>query len=1625
MADTFQDIDLDSLFDDAPVESGITQPSLNQALQSRPTLRQEALERFQEPPPEDIDLGVLFPEQQTASFNREDLTPEQRELLVTPEESGQKLLDPATGRPRREDEYDQVILGRADELIQDEGLSPELAFEQLRNQFNQRPESDKNFEALKDGAFKIARSKGVAPVNAGDLIELGAESGIILEDLEGKSEDEQVAEIHVWAEQLRSNILAQAGENAPFIEKEVDFAVQDLKDIKTRDAVGEKDKGVVSDFISRVVGGTIDGLAGTDLTEDITNPELDDSLIGQVGSGFGSLGSIGSGAALGAGAGSVIPGVGTTIGATVGAGIQLGRQVLQQVRETYNERLRQTGDKDKAIDAGLIQLGASGVGAYIDNLIVGKVLKPFIKVKGKIVPIRSLPLNQQRKIISEAILKSKGRIGGALKAGTAEALGETIEQGGQEFALDRLGTEESTERLKRSATVGGIVGATVGALARPDGAADVRTQETREQIEQAEQRIEEAPDVQEEATAEPVDEGGAIPEGTAEADTGSEVQAVEEAAVEETAQVVEEETDQAPEVQEQEAAPSQLAVAESRQTVDGANISAALRENFKESEVSIRQREQSNLSPEARAEIEKVGGSEYVIQSNPESAFFARRALENQDIEQVANDLAFNPEGSKVINELPPATKDVALAFVLNDLSNKVQEAKNQNLPQERIDQLTELEAESYFAFNESRTGAGQQLQVGRLTNQLLNISGEGAVRLAEKVFNKARGNKPGTTPEQKQINKELFREQIEVSREANQVDQQVQKQEDLATRVQVSSRTKSDLDAQSAQLQNEIKVEEGVVKEKENRLAELSEVESPTEQQKAEISQLKEDINLSNQVVKQKNKDVQGLNKQSEQAQKQVEKETKALEKQNEDVARLVKNLEKKEKELRTKKREEKAETIVKALPEKTKNRINNLAKQLDSLDETNFYGRQKVMNEMLTELYVADGITPADMFKNAWYANVLSGFSTQAINLFGGATNLLLRANASMLSNPSSIPSFYSSLFKNVGDLFRKDSRIRTELGSIIKEGQFSPSAEGKFNFSNFFELYDNQNIQDILFDESNKGQRLKLLLGEVFTLGGLSKYVMRTLSAGDALIFRSGVDGMATVQVANQLKKDPKSSTLNIRKAALDQVFGTKEQYDAALAQAKEEFKDSDLFNERDEIRRAYEIMDENVDPEILESSKDFGTLANFTRTPDGSLGALAKPLYQLSRLTVPTKFGDVNIGMTILPFVNIPINVAQTTLEFAPGLGTVEIFASKAFKRKPEIIQRQIQAQVLGGAMTGTLVGAALMNIDDDDPFIAIYGANPTDLSDEEVNSATRSRRQSQLQKKIKPFTLKIGNVKLGYKDTPLAYLGGIGAVFDNMRNGKLDSNKGLNMLTTYFMGTVDTLREQATLKSLSDLLGSPVSTSPSAATFWEKVESRAANFTRGAVPASSLAKDLDKIVTRNIDDPKGFFGKVFRNIPVAGDIFNDDMLNVFGEPIELDAFEASGIQRIFSVNKKEDLDPQLRFMVDKNLTISQYGKRIPIPKGAKEFKVGDKTLIQKRIDLLGSAVYAERFTHEERRELVKIMGPKIKQTLKDLEENFPQLTNAQLQKSLDRRVKTIKRNAKLELLDKIIKAGGQL
>lgn len=695
--------------------------------------------------------------------------------------------------------------------------------------------------------------------------------------------------------------------------------------------------------------------------------------------------------------------------------------------------------------------------------------------------------------------------------------------------------------------------------------------------------------------------------------------------------------------------------------------------------------------------------------------------------------------------------------------------------------------------------------------------------------------------------------------------------------------------------------------------------------------------------------------------------------------------------------------------LSQDTLDRAEKIAEKFLKAPEDSRFAKQ-FQRDMLMEIH-GERVDKANILEAYWYANILSGLNTQAVNLWGSGTNLLARIVGTAFVDP-----------RGAWDMLRA---IGPAQKRALLEGRAALAGE---DISRTLDKFSTPGVWEILLrkhkikdpkDISDHLKNLKLKPVEALAT------VFRALGAGDAYWFRTAYDAQANFVASRLLREElqqsgEKLSSEEFANRLSESLNNSTEAYQQALLQADAEInllytpeEQQSINRDRLATRRAFEIIEQSRPELIQKEATRFGQITTFTQPPEGTIGIIVNQINAAVngiRVRIPGTNLRGRPLKFFIPFTNIVGNVLSSSLDFTP-VGAYRAYTGTTIAEGGPKFSDFERRQKFGASLFGTAAAASILAVaenflDPEDPFpdFAIYGQGPPFNSKErELFDALGGR----------PFSFKIGDTFIDFKETPLvSVFAPLGAYHDALRFSKsFNEQAALSKLNYSLSLAIGAIGSQSFLKSVSDL-ADLLTGSKRGAT----VGKVGRNIGTGFIPFKGFLGDIAKLSDpTKVDKRENMWAAVVGDLPVAQRIGTRPQLNVFGEPIELSLWEMMPF--ISRVSSRKSADPVFKWLADNNLGIPTIPNKVSLGVSGRTRRRKIEKLKDYRERTIGRFAF-DLLTEDEHYEYVSRQGPLIKEAIRDVIRKQRNRPKERLQEEIDKDVRKIRRDVKIDMIDEM-------
>ena len=678
---------------------------------------------------------------------------------------------------------------------------------------------------------------------------------------------------------------------------------------------------------------------------------------------------------------------------------------------------------------------------------------------------------------------------------------------------------------------------------------------------------------------------------------------------------------------------------------------------------------------------------------------------------------------------------------------------------------------------------------------------------------------------------------------------------------------------------------------------------------------------------------------------------------------------------------------------------RIKKLTREINSLPKG--AARVDKQQELDEELALWKGIAARDVLLSAWYANILSGISTQGIGLFGNLANFLPRSLFLAATNPRSAMAYFQGAFGE-------------GLKTGIKEAQAALKGRGLYKVSK----YGDKNMVSALELLRKKGPAtLPEWIAYIASAGTNLRYVFRVMQAIDALAWNTAREGHAYLaahralldqQRADGVKRSPEEFS----RALIENLGGDAKRIEEDMRAAREDLIARGQTPDQLTVdRMAREARNARRSSTGTKPSNRFADRIVMQQDPEGIGDVIS------SIITVIQKKGNfmgVPFGQLLIPFNKIVANLFEQSLDYTPvgalrsylgghltDIQSIDWSGKVQFKDKSVQFDAVERAERMAASVTGTLAASVLFALasmfkdepDEDVPFM-IYGFGPESKN-----------KRDQMPKGWTPYSVKVGDAYIKFSEMPFGVMfAAAGNALDAMRYKNMDNKSSAERLAYVLKTSAKGFTEQGVLSSFDTAL--------EVLTFQasdKKFTDVPVNVAKGMVPGQGMLRDISVLFDPVKIKDDTIASAFLRDFPVVRRIGTRPALNVFGEPMTFDG-RIPFVRRIGTLREKH---PVADYLGRNGLSIPGMAQTIVVgqylPKDMKD-------RIQRRA-LQTSAMENGVFTVEQDYNFRKRAGELTKAAVEGLLTQVPTITSDKqrenVQNLINRKVEAARRRAMLE------------
>jgi hypothetical protein len=677
---------------------------------------------------------------------------------------------------------------------------------------------------------------------------------------------------------------------------------------------------------------------------------------------------------------------------------------------------------------------------------------------------------------------------------------------------------------------------------------------------------------------------------------------------------------------------------------------------------------------------------------------------------------------------------------------------------------------------------------------------------------------------------------------------------------------------------------------------------------------------------------------------------------------------------------------------------KIKKLTREINSLPKG--AARVDKQQELDEELALWKGIAARDVLLSAWYANILSGISTQGMGLQGNSLNMALRSFFLAITNPRSAKAYFQGVFGE-------------GLETGLREAKAAMKGRGLYKVSK----YGDKNLIGMLELLRKKGPAtLPEWIAYIASGGTRLRYVFRIMQAIDALAWNTAREGHAYLAahraLLDQQRAGAKRSPEEFYRAFVESLGGDAKQIEEDMRTAREELISRGQTPDLTTIARmAGEARNARRSSTVNKMSNRFADRIVMQQDPEGS-GRVIHHLINVIQREVEAL--GVPFGQLLVPFNKIVSSLFEQSLDYTPvgalrsylgghltDVQSIDWSGKVQFKDKSVQFDAVERAERMAASVTGTLAASVMFALaslfkdepDEDVPFM-LYGLGPESKN-----------KRDQMPKGWTPYSMKWGDTYIKFSEMPFGVMfAAAGNALDAMRYKNMDNKSSAQRLAYVLKTSAKGFTEQGVLSSFDTAL--------EVLTFQasdKKFTDVPVNIAKGMVPGQGMLRDISVLFDPVKIKDDTIAAAFLRDFPVVRRIGTRPALNVFGEPMTFDG-RIPFVRRIGTLREKH---PVADYLGRNGLSIPGMAQTIVVgqylPKDMKD-------RIQRRA-LQTSAMENGVFTVEQDYNFRKRAGELTKAAVEGLLTQVPTITSDRqrenVQNLINRKVEIARRRAMLE------------
>ncbi|TXH49497.1 MAG: hypothetical protein E6Q97_22620 [Desulfurellales bacterium] len=435
----------------------------------------------------------------------------------------------------------------------------------------------------------------------------------------------------------------------------------------------------------------------------------------------------------------------------------------------------------------------------------------------------------------------------------------------------------------------------------------------------------------------------------------------------------------------------------------------------------------------------------------------------------------------------------------------------------------------------------------------------------------------------------------------------------------------------------------------------------------------------------------------------------------------------------------------------------------------------RSRIVAQMMDAIRRSDTVQFKDIFRDYWFAAMLSGIRTQVDNGMS-ILNGVINTGMAMGRNPGAAPLIAAAYLRGFGEA----------------AADFVPILKG--------ERWRMHNVD--IERPASALEALKQSQNVVARLFGNAAFVSRMIGALDHLNSLSTREAMKAWAMYRISPEDAKRA-----------LSTSKEDIDAARERAIQENTPKALLN-----KRVREILEERIPVEAVLSATDMGRQVSFQNEPYGLLGHFYRFIQNASNMEGGKGAQADRFRQTTGAFLRIisgtafaryALNYTNDILNYVAPVALYRWYQSSpanegrsGLEFSPEFRELLITKSILG-TLVATVAAAVFLGDDDDEErqrAIDITGS---------FRGLDSKKRNQLLSEGRQPYSIRVGDKYISYRQLPIAgVLGTVGEMRDRQLfdRKQFDQDSVAGKLANAGLAGMLIVRDSSALVGLMDLLG---------------------------------------------------------------------------------------------------------------------------------------------------------------------------------------------------------------------------